>query len=223
MTLKLNVYWIRVLHFIFCTTKRPCSSFQQTCNLQSFDLQHEIVSPLAHFGTFLLIKTKKTNFVNPLIALSRIYREPSSVKHVTVSKSEAVRRLIDHDRLKRLEWLLSAKSEIQTVISEYYCDFTNSKTSWNIFEFLCVWCNTWPVLSLSVSVPRSPDWRERVGWRETAQTLGHQEGREDVKNSSIIFLFYDSSAKFYFIALILFFLHQFFRHDITSFLVYSCA
>lgn len=143
MTLKLNVYWIRVLHFIFCTTKRPCSSFQQTCNLQSFDLQHEIVSPLAHFGTFLLIKTKKTNFVNPLIALSRIYREPSSVKHVTVSKSEAVRRLIDHDRLKRLEWLLSAKSEIQTVISEYYCDFTNSKTSWNIFEFLCVWCNTW--------------------------------------------------------------------------------
>lgn len=143
--------------------------------------------------------------MNPLIALSRIYREPSSVKHVTVSKSEAVRRLIDHDRLKRLEWLLSAKSEIQTVISEYYCDFTNSKTSWNIFEFLCVWCNTWPVLSLSVSVPRSPDWRERVGWRETAQTLGHQEGREQVKNSSIIFMFSDSSAKFYFISILLFF------------------
>lgn len=94
-----------------------------------------------HFFTYQ--NKKKTNFVNPLIALSRIYREPSSVKHVTVNKSEAVRRLIDHDRLKRLEWLLSAKSEIQTVISEYYCDFTNSKTSWNIFEFLCVWCNTW--------------------------------------------------------------------------------
>lgn len=186
------------------------------CSMRSFPL-------LLILALFYLSKQKKTNFVNPLIALSRIYREPSSVKHVTVSKSEAVRRLIDHDRLKRLEWLLSAKSEIQTVISEYYCDFTNSKTSWNIFEFLCVWCNTWPVLSLSVSVPRSPDWRERVGWRETAQTLGHQEGREDVKNSSIIFLFSDSSAKFYFIALILFFLHQFFRHDITSFLVYSCA
>lgn len=96
--------------------------------------------------------------MNPLIALSRIYRELSSVKHVTFDRPRPPQTF-------RMT-VLSAPSEIQTIISEYYCYLTNSKTSW-------------PVLSLSVSVPRSPDWRERVGWRETAQTLGHQEGRED--------------------------------------------
>lgn len=91
---------------------------------------------------FYLSKQKKKNFVNPLIALSRIYREPSSVKHVTVNKSEAVRRLIDHDRLKRLEWLSYLQrvkykqlflniivisqtlKRLETYLSFYVCDVT---------------------------------------------------------------------------------------------------
>ena len=37
----------------------------------------------------------------------------------------------------------------------------------------------WPtVWSFSVSLPRPPHRRERVGWGETAQTLGHQEGKD---------------------------------------------
>lgn len=160
--------------------------------------------------------------MNPLIALSRIYREPSSVKHVTVSKSEAVRRLIDHDRLKRLEWLLSAKSEIQTVISEYYCDFTNSKTSWNIFEFLCVWCNTW-LFCPSVFPYPVPPIEENVldeGKLLKPWDTKKVENKWRTVQSFSCFLIPQQS----FILFLYFcFLHQFFRHDITSFLVYSCA
>ena len=167
--------------------KRLCSSFHQTCNLQSFWSAAWDHFPSFSFWHFFTNQKKQTNIVNPLIALSRIYRESLFVKHVTVSRSEAVRFStpsdVSNDHLVCKEWL-------QTVISEYSCYFTGSETSWIVSELIRVWCNTWPVLSLSVSVSRPPDRRERVGWRETAQTLGHQEGEDRVKNSFTFVLYF---------------------------------